>query len=44
MADLTEGQRFTIRYALATTAAGIAFMEREGRAIINGIARERDDP
>jgi DNA-binding PadR family transcriptional regulator len=43
MADLTEGQRFTIRYALATTAAGIAFMEREGRAIINGIARERDD-
>jgi hypothetical protein len=39
---MTEGQRFTIRYALATTAAGIAFMEREGRAIINAVNRERD--
>ena len=42
MTEMTEGQRFTIRYALATTAAGIAFMEREGRAIITAIYRERD--
>lgn len=41
MAEMSEGQRFTIRYALATTAAGITFMEREGRAIVNAIEREQ---
>ncbi|MEQ8586542.1 MAG: PadR family transcriptional regulator [Thalassobaculaceae bacterium] len=40
-ADLTEGQRFTIRYAMATTTAAIAFMEREGRAMVTAIERER---
>ncbi|MCR9070996.1 MAG: PadR family transcriptional regulator [Alphaproteobacteria bacterium] len=39
--DMTEGQRFTIRYAMATTTAAIAFMEREGRAMVTAIERER---
>lgn len=40
-AELTEGQRFTIRYAMAMTTAAIAFMEREGRAMVTAIERER---
>jgi DNA-binding PadR family transcriptional regulator len=39
--DLTEGQRFTIRYKLAMVQAGIAFLEREGRAMLTSIERER---
>lgn len=39
--EMTEGQRFTIRYAMATTSAAIAFMEREGRAMVTAIERER---
>ncbi len=41
--DLTEGQRFTLRYALALTAAGISFLEREGRAMVTAIEREYPD-
>ncbi|MDF1791711.1 MAG: PadR family transcriptional regulator [Thalassobaculaceae bacterium] len=41
--DMTEGQRFTIRYALAMTGAAIAFMEREGRAMVTAIDREKID-
>lgn len=39
--SMTEGQRFTTRYALATTTAAIAFLESEGRAIITAIQREQ---
>lgn len=41
-AEMSEGQRFTIRYALAMTGAAIAFMEREGRAMVTAIERERE--
>jgi hypothetical protein len=40
-ADLTEGQRFTVRYSLAMNSAAIAFLEREGRAMLTSIERER---
>lgn len=40
-ADLTEGQRFTVRYAMAMTTAAIAFLEREGRAMLTSIEREK---
>lgn len=40
-ADLTEGQRFTIRYSLAQIGAAIGFLEHEGRAIVTAIERER---
>ena len=39
--DMTEGQRFTIRYALTVTRASIAFLEHEGRAIVTSMQRER---
>lgn len=42
LAEMSEGQRFTVRYALATTAAAIAFLEREGRAIVTAIERQRN--
>lgn len=40
-AEMTEGQRFTIRYAMAMTTAAIGFMEREGRAMVTAINREK---
>jgi PadR family transcriptional regulator, regulatory protein AphA len=40
-AEMTDGQRFTIRYAMAMTSAAIDFMEREGRAMVTAIAREK---
>ncbi|NQW11620.1 MAG: PadR family transcriptional regulator [Alphaproteobacteria bacterium] len=40
-AEMTEGQRFTIRYALATTGASIAFLEQEGRAIVTAMQHQR---
>lgn len=42
-AEMTEGQRFTIRYALASTSALIAFLEQEGRAIVTAMGRERSN-
>ena len=36
---MTEGERFTVRYALAIRQAAISFLEGEGRAIVN--AEER---
>jgi len=39
--ELSEGQRFTVRYALAMTGAAITFLEREGRAMVTAIERER---
>lgn len=41
MDAMTEGQRFTVRYSQALVTAAIQFMEREGRAIVNSIEREK---
>jgi DNA-binding PadR family transcriptional regulator len=38
---MSDGQRFTIRYGLAVARAAIDFLEGEGRAIAQAIARER---
>lgn len=38
---MTEGQRFTVRYALTTTSAAIEFLQGEGRAMVTSIQRER---
>ncbi len=38
---MSDGQRFTIRYGLAVARAAIEFLEGEGRAIAQAIARER---
>lgn len=37
---MTEGQRFTIQYSLTVVGAAIAFLEHEGRAIVNAIGRD----
>lgn len=39
--SMTEGQRFTVRYSQAVIAAAIHFLEREGRAIVTAIDRDR---
>ena len=41
--DLTEGQRFTLRYTQALTTAAIGFLEREGRAMVTAIEREHQN-
>jgi DNA-binding PadR family transcriptional regulator len=38
---MSDGQRFTIRYGLAVARAAIEFLEGEGRAIAQAIARDR---
>lgn len=40
--EMTEGQRFTVRYSLALTAAAIGFLEREGRAMVTAIGFEQE--
>lgn len=41
LSSMTEGQRFTVRYALARATAAIEFLQGEGRAIFAAIQRER---
>lgn len=41
ISSMTEGQRFTVRYALVKTTASIDFLQGEGRAMITSIQRER---
>lgn len=41
VSSMTEGQRFTLRYALAQKNAIIDFLQGEGRAIITAIQQER---
>lgn len=38
---MTEGQRFTVRYALSIQSAAIDFLEGEGRAILAALKQER---
>ncbi len=40
LSSMTEGQRFTVRYALARINASIDFLHGEGRAIIASIRRD----
>jgi PadR family transcriptional regulator, regulatory protein AphA len=40
ISSMTEGQRFTVRYALVQKTAAIEFLQGEGRAIIAAIRRE----
>ena len=41
ISSMTEGQRFTVRYSLAKSAAVINFLQGEGRAMVTSIQRER---
>jgi PadR family transcriptional regulator, regulatory protein AphA len=41
ISSMTEGQRFTLRYALAQKIALIEFLQGEGRAIVTAMERNR---
>lgn len=41
LASMSDGQRLTVRYALAMKSAAIDFLQGEGRAIETAIQRER---